>query len=331
MIFDEQIARKPDHYPQFQQFIRAMWRNPWNDEKFSFQSDLQDFRTDLSEQEQTMIVRALSAIGQIEVAVKRFWARLGDTLKHPSLIDLGLVMAGIEVIHSAAYERLLSVLGLEHIFEENMKLDIIRGRVAYLRKYNSNAYDDDRKQFVYALILFTLFVENVSLFSQFYIVLWFKRFRTVLKDTAQMVLYTRSEETAHSLAGMELVNTIRREHPELFDAELEARIAQEAQSAFEAESKIVDWMVGDFDQESLSAPLLKEYIKGRINDSLDQIGFSRVFEVDSTLLDQALWMDEGVKGNNQADFFHRKPVEYAKNNASFDEDSIFGDALAAAV
>lgn len=329
MIFDEQLARKPDHYPQFQQFIQAMWDNPWNSSKFSFQSDIQDFKTELSVQERDMIVKALSAIGQIEIAVKRFWARLGDTLKHPSLIDVGLVMAGVEVIHNVAYERLLKVLQLEDIFEENMKLDIIKGRVAYLRKYNERSYEDAKKQFVYALILFTLFVENVSLFSQFYIVLWFKRFRNVLKDTAQQTLYTRNEETIHALVGIELVNTIRDEYPELFDAELERRVALEARCAFDAESKIVDWMVGPFQAEALSAPLLKEYIKGRINESLHQIGFVPAFEVDEVALEQTQWMEEGVKGNNMADFFHRHPVEYAKNHTAFDEDSIFGDVALA--
>ena len=186
MIFDEQLARKPDHYPQFQQFIQAMWDNPWNSSKFSFQSDIQDFKTELSVQERDMIVKALSAIGQIEIAVKRFWARLGDTLKHPSLIDVGLVMAGVEVIHNVAYERLLKVLQLEDIFEENMKLDIIKGRVAYLRKYNERSYEDAKKQFVYALILFTLFVENVSLFSQFYIVLWFNNKLITFKSISSL-------------------------------------------------------------------------------------------------------------------------------------------------
>lgn len=331
MIFDPQVARKPDHYPQFQRFIQSMWDNPWNAAKFSFQSDIQDFKVELTDQERTMVTRTLSAIGQIEIAVKRFWARLGDNLPHPSLVDVGLVMAGVEVIHNKAYEKLLDVLQLQDVFEANLKLDIIKGRVAYLSKYNERAYQNARKQYVYALILFTLFVENVSLFSQFYIVLWMKRHRNVLRDTAQQVLYTRNEETIHALVGIELVNTIRQEHPELFDAELETRIAQEARAAFEAESKIVDWMVGDFSQEGLSAPVLKEYIKGRINDSLDQIGFARAFEVNETVLESTLWMDEGVKGNNMADFFHRKPVEYSKNHTSFDEDALFAEDIVAAV
>ena len=187
MIFEEQISRKPDHYPWTEEFITAMHNGFWTDKEFNFQSDVQDFKTELTPQEREMVSRCLSAIGQIEVAVKSFWAKVGENLPHPSITDLGYVMANVEVIHNNAYERLLRVLEMEHIFEENMKLDIIQGRVQYLRKYLKKHYKDARKQYVYSLILFTLYVENVSLFSQFYTINWFNRYRNVLKDTSQQV------------------------------------------------------------------------------------------------------------------------------------------------
>tara|TARA_R110002020_G_scaffold141479_3_gene313182 strand:+ start:2130 stop:3104 length:975 start_codon:yes stop_codon:yes gene_type:complete len=323
MIFEEQVSRKPDRYPWTQEFIEAMHNGFWTDKEFSFTSDVQDFHVGLTENEKEMIVRTLSAIGQIEVAVKKFWAKLGDNLPHPSLTDLGYVMANVEVIHNNAYERLLKVLGLEDIFEENLKLDFIERRVAYLRKYTHRFYKDSKKQYVYALILFTLFVENVSLFSQFYVINWFNRYRNVLKDTGQQVKYTRNEENIHALAGMKIINTIREEHPELFDKELEERINQEAQAAFMAESQIVDWMVNGYEEKGLTAPVLKEFIKNRINESLEQIGFSTAFEVDKDLLVNTIWFEEELLGNNATDFFHTRPVEYAKNSQTFDVDDMF--------
>jgi ribonucleoside-diphosphate reductase beta chain len=323
MIFTEQMSRKPDHYPWTQDFIEAMHNGFWTDKEFSFSSDVQDFNVTLSDDERQINVRALSAIGQIEVAVKKFWAKLGDNLPHPSLSDLGYVMANTEVIHNNAYERLLEVLGLQDVFEENLKLDFIEGRVKYLRKYNHRFYKDSKKQYVYALILFTLFVENVSLFSQFYIINWFNRYRNVLKDTGQQVKYTRNEENIHALVGIKIINTIREEHPELFDKELEARIIHEAHEAFNAESKIVDWMVGDFESKGLSKDILKEFIKNRINDSLDKIGFESAFDIDKALLQNTIWFEEELLGNNMTDFFHSRPVEYSKNSQSFDVEDLF--------
>jgi ribonucleoside-diphosphate reductase beta chain len=323
MIFEEQISRKPNHYPWAEQFTEAMHNGFWTDKEFSFKSDVQQFKTQLSDKEREVIVRTLSAIGQIEVAVKTFWAKLGENLPHPSLQDLGYVMANVEVIHNNAYERLLTVLDLEDVFEENMKLDWIQGRVKYLRKYTHKFYKDSKKQYLYALILFTLFVENVSLFSQFYVINWFARFKNVLKDTDQQVKYTRNEENIHALVGIKIINTIREEYPELFDEELEQRILHEAQEAFKSESKIVDWMVNGTQEQGLSADILKEFIKNRINESLVQIQFPKVFEVDEDLISATTWFDEELLGNNMTDFFHSRPTEYSKKNQSFSEDDLF--------
>jgi ribonucleoside-diphosphate reductase beta chain len=322
-IFEEQISRKPNLYPWTDQFIEAMHNGFWTDKEFNFKSDVQQFKVELTDQEREIVVRTLSAIGQIEVAVKTFWAKLGENLPHPALYDLGIVMSNTEVIHNNAYERLLKVLELEDIFEENLKLEWIQGRVKYLRKYTHRFYKDSKKQYLYALTLFTLFVENVSLFSQFYVINHFARFKNVLKDTDQQVKYTRNEENIHALVGIQIINTIREEHPELFDEELTERIVAAAHEAFKSESKIIDWMVNGINEPGLSAPILKEFIKNRINESLVQIGLPKPFEVDFSILESTMWFEEELLGNNMTDFFHSRPVEYSKKSQSFSEDDLF--------
>jgi ribonucleoside-diphosphate reductase beta chain len=322
-IFDEQIARKPNRYPWAQEYIDAMWAGHWTPNEFTFTSDLQQYKTEMTIQEQLIIKNTLSAIGQIEISVKKFWTKLGDTLPHPALSDLGITMGNIEVIHNNAYEKLLDVLQLQDIFEENLKLDIIQGRIKYLRKYLDKNYENDKKQFVYSLILFTLYVENVSLFSQFYIINWFNRYKGLLKDTAQQVAYTAKEETLHGLAGVKIVNTIRQELPELFDAELEARILHEAKESYDAESKIIDWMIGDYKDSRISADILKGYVQKRLNDSLEMIGFKKIFNVSQEIIDLTMWMDEDVMGNTMTDFFHKRPVEYSKKTQSITFDDLF--------
>ena len=313
MLFEQQLSRKPDHYPWTKQFIDAIWSGFWTPDEFNFRSDYSQFKTDLTEQEQEVVVRALSAIGQIEVAVKSFWANVGTHLPHPSINDLGYAMANSEVIHNMAYEKLLDVLHLTHVFEENLNEEVIRGRVNYLRKYNEKVYENDRKQFIYSIILFTLFVENVSLFSQFYIVMHFNRNRAVLKDVAQQVQYTRNEEMLHSQVGIKLINTLREEYPELFDQELEDRIAHECLESIQAESRVIDWMVGDYAIEGLDKDILKAFVNKRMKDSLDQIGFdSSMVKYDKSLVDKTFWFDESTLGSTMTDFFIKTPVEYSK-------------------
>jgi ribonucleoside-diphosphate reductase beta chain len=323
MIFDEQISRKPNNYPWTEDAKRAMHNGFWTDKVFTFTSDVHDFKTSLSEKEKEIVVRTLSAIGQIEVAVKTFWAKLGDNLPQPCFSDLGYTMANVEVIHNDAYERLISVLGLEDVFEQNLKLEWIQGRVKYLKKYTHRFYKDSKKQYLYALILFTLFVENVSLFSQFYVINWFARFKNVLAETDTQVKYTRNEENIHALVGIAIINTIKEEYPDLFDEELKEKIIHEALEAFEAESKIIDWMVNGISEPNLSADILKEFIKERINDSLQAIGFDKIFTVNKQTIEKTLWFKEELLANTMTDFFKKRPTEYSKQAQSFNEEDLF--------
>ena len=75
-IFEEQVSRKPNRYKWTDEYISAMHNGFWTDKEFSFKSDLHQFKTVLTEQEKEIVVRTLSAIGQIEVAVKRFGQNL---------------------------------------------------------------------------------------------------------------------------------------------------------------------------------------------------------------------------------------------------------------
>jgi len=323
MIFDEQISRKPDHYPWTQDFIASMHNGFWTDKEFNFSSDVQDFKVSLTAQEREIIIRALATIGQLEISVKKFWAKLGDNLPHPSMNDMGYVMANTEVIHGDAYERLLEVLGITDAFDNILELDIIKGRVNYLRKHLHKFHSDNKRQFVYSLILFTLFVENTALFSQFYTISWFGRYKNLLKDTNKQVEYTSREENLHAMIGMKLINVIRKEYPELFDEALEEKIRHEATDALKYEMQIVEWIVNGYGAEKLNSDILKEFVKNRLNESLQQIGYKKIFEVDNDMLAKTTWFDEQVLGNNATDFFHARPVEYSRKSKSFAEEDLF--------
>ena len=313
MLFEEQIARKPDLYPWTKQFIEAIWKGFWTPEEFNFRSDYSQFKTDLTPEEQQVVVKTMSAIGQIEIAVKSFWADVGNHLPHPSIKDLGYAMANSEVIHNMAYEKILDVLHLTHVFEENLNEKVIRGRVDYLRKYNEKVYADDKKQYIYSIMLFTLFVENVSLFSQFYIIMHLNRNKAVMKDCAQQVQYTRNEEMLHAQVGIKLIQTLREEYPELFDEELQARVQEECIEALKAESKVIDWIMDGYSAPGLSADILKAFIAKRMSESIDAIGFdSSEIVYDKALSDETFWFDEELYGANMTDFFQKRPVEYAK-------------------
>ena len=322
-IFTEQQSLKPDRYPWTNFFIESIQNSFWTHRLFSFQSDVQDFKVHLSEDERQIIIRALSTIGQLEISVKKFWSKIGDNLPHPSIIDLGFTMASNEVVHGKAYSKLIESLGINDSFEEILKLDIIQGRVNYLKKYLHKFHSDNKKQFLYSVILFTLFVENIALFSQFYTICWFGRFKNVLKDTNKQVEYTSREEALHANIGIKIINTIREEFPELFDEELEDRILKESASAVKYECQIIEWILGGYSDENISSEILQEFIKYRLNNSLSQIGYKQIFDINEELLSKTSWFDAQVLGNSQSDFFHTRPTEYGIANQSFSEEELF--------
>lgn len=320
MLFEEQVARKPNLYPWTQQYIDAIWASHWTPNEFNFISDKKQFLTVLTDEQRGVVVRTLSAIGQIEIAVKTFWARLGDTFRHPGLVDLGFVLAQNEVIHNQAYEKLLDELDLGDVFESNLDHPVIKARVAYLRKYLDKHYGDKRKQYIYALILFTSFVEDMSLFSQFAVISHINRVHGILKDTAQQVEYTRLEEQLHAQVGIKLVNTLRQEYPELFDADLIARVKEEMAEALAAEGRVIDWIMQGYEEPGLSADVLKRYIQSRMHNSLEAMGFEGPGRVE---VPELRWMEEETHGAMKTDFFHKRSVDYGKSTQSFSPEIVF--------
>ena len=210
-IFEKRLTYKPFDYSEITDpLINAMWASHWTHNEFNFKSDVQDYHTSLTSGERAVIKRAILLISQVEVAVKSYWSNIGKHLPKPEIADMGAVFGGVEVIHSRAYSEILTKLGLEEEFITLLENEPVLNRVNYLNKYVDRVFEDDKKQFLYSLILFTLFTENVSLFSQFYTVLGFNRFKAVLKDTANVVQYTSKEENLHAEGVMALVNQIRR-------------------------------------------------------------------------------------------------------------------------
>lgn len=203
-----------------------------------------------------------------------------------------------------------------------MKNPIINGRFNYLRKYNKRIYEDDRKHFVYKIALFTLFVENVSLFSQFFVILHLNRRNALLKDTAQQVNYTMLEEHLHSQVGIKIINTIRQEYPELFDEELEQRIASECKQSIDYEMKVIEWIVNGYTDDGLDSKILKAFICKRIIQCMNEINIPHDITYDKSYDDQIRWVDEMLLGTNLVDFFVKRPVDYSKNTL-VSEDELF--------
>lgn len=321
-LFDERKAVKPYEYPELLKYKDAIRNSYWVHTEFNFTSDIQDYKVEISETDREIITRCLLAISTIEVAVKRFWGDLYKKMPKTEIDAVGATFAESEIRHLDAYSHLLELLGLNDRLEDVYEVPAISDRMDYLKKYLIDKSSDDNKKFAKSVMLFSLFIENVSLFSQFLIIKSFKKYKQKLKKVGNVVEATSKEEIIHGLFGSALVNIMRSEYPSWFDEELEEELTSYCYKAYEAEHKIIDWILepGDF---FLDSDTIKEFIKDRFNQSMDNAGFSKPFEVDGEKLEELRWFDMEMMSKTEGDFFDKILTDYTKFDVSVTADDLF--------
>src|SRR5690242_1973379 len=170
-LFAKRINYKPFEYPEVLQFTEAINKSFWVHTEVDFTADTQDFRSHLSHAEQNAVKNSLLTIAQIEVAVKSFWGNLYHHFPKPELNGLGSTFAECEFRHSEAYSRLLEVLGYNDEFQNLVEVPVIKARIDYLNRALGMAKSTGSREYSRVLVLFTILIENVSLFSQFAVIL----------------------------------------------------------------------------------------------------------------------------------------------------------------
>jgi len=322
-IFKKRVNLKPYEYPQLVEYVDAIRHSYWVHTEFNFTSDIQDFKVHLNEKERTAVERAMLAISQIEIAVKTFWGDIYKKMPKPEIGNVGATFAESEVRHADAYSNLIQVLGLNNEFENLMEVPAIRRRIKYLEKSISGALSTENRDYFESVILFSMFIENVSLFSQFLVMLSFNKHKNVLKGISNAVEATSKEENIHAEFGFDLVNTIKAENPDWWTDDLVEDIIDATLDAYDAEAEIVDWMFEKGDLDFLTKEQTLEFIKDRFNRSLKSIGIDSVFSIDESLLETTEWFDDEILTTKHTDFFNKRSINYSKKQKSITEDDLF--------
>ena len=322
-LFKKRVLMKPYEYPEFMEYGDAIRHSYWVHTEFNFTSDIQDFHTKVAPHERAAVQNAMLAIAQVEVAVKTFWGDLYHRMPKYELGAVGAVFAESEARHAEAYSHLLEILGLNDQFSRIQDIPALKERVEYLSKSASWAKTGDDKDYVLSMILFSLFIEHVSLFSQFLIMMAFNKHKNVFSGLSNVIEATSKEEQIHGLFGIDIVNTLREERPEWFDESMSGAVYAACQESYKAEKKVVDWIFEEGELDFLPKNVVLEFIKNRLNNSLDSIGYDRIFEVDADLVKETTWFDDEIVGTKLTDFFNKRSVNYTKFSQSITADTIF--------
>ncbi len=322
-IFKQRVNILPYEYPQLLDYKDAIRHSYWIDTEFNFTEDIQDFKVTISEEERDVIKKTMLAIAQIEVNVKTFWADMYKRMPITEVGDVGMTFAESEVRHKDAYARLLRILGLEKEFQSVIEVPAIEGRLKYLKKYLDGTRSRDNKMYTKSVLLFSLFIEHVSLFSQFLIMMSFNKERNVLKGISNVVEATSKEEEIHGNFGAEIINIIKKENPEWFDEEFEDLIYSACKKAYNAECDILDWIFEKGELTFLPKETIQHFIMNRFNNSLNKIGMKPMFDVNKELIASTKWFDIEITATKEGDFFYKKSVDYNKKSKSITLDDLF--------
>lgn len=322
-LFKKRVNLKPYEYPELAEYVDSIRHSYWVHTEFNYTSDIQDFKKNVSSAERNAIKNAMLAVSQVEVSVKTFWGNLYNKLPKPEIANVGATFSESEARHSDAYSHLLEILGLNDEFEKITDVPSLMKRVRYLDVSNLTTSDRDNRDYALAVLLFSLFIEHVSLFSQFLIIMSFNKHRNIFKGISNVIEATSKEEQIHGLFGIDLINLIKEENPQWFDKDMKEEVIKACLEALEAESEVLDWIYEDGDLDFMPKEIVLEFIKNRLNNSLDSIGYDRIFEVDDELLKETDWFDDEIVATKHNDFFAKRSVNYTKRSKSITGDDLF--------
>lgn len=322
-IFEKRVNLKPYEYPKLYEYVDAIRHSYWIHTEFNYTSDIQDFKTGLNDVERHAIKNTMLAISQIEVAVKSFWGDIYKKMPKPEIGSVGSTFAESEVRHHDAYSHLLEILGLNNEFKQLKKNPVIMRRVNYLETALKNAKSEDNREFAESIVLFSLFIEHVSLFSQFLIIMAFNKHKNMLKGISNVVEATSKEEQIHGDFGIDIIKIIQDENPDWFNDENVMLIQETCREAFASESKIVDWIFEKGELDFLPKVVINEFIKNRFNKSLESIGVPKIFDINETILAETEWFDDEIIGTKHGDFFVKRSINYSKRTKSITSDDLF--------
>jgi ribonucleoside-diphosphate reductase beta chain len=322
-IFDKRVNLKPYEYEEIDKYTDAINHSYWLVSYYNIDSDVQDFKVQLFDKERSAIKNSLLAISQIEVKIKEFWAKVGDRFPKPEIQSVGYTCAESEVRHMKAYSHLLERLQLNADFNLLLTQPAIQGRVNYLTKYLAGANDKNNQDYMLTLALFSLFVENISLFSQFAIIKSFYKQKNMFKGIDTIINATMKEELIHALLGIYIINQVKKEFPHWFNNSFYDQLYESSEKAFVAECGIIDWIFENGELDFLSKESLKEFIKQRFNESISMIGGKPVFNVNKSQLVQLRWFEEDILAKGKTDFFNQHVVDYSIGSKSFSGKDLF--------
>ena len=320
-LFKERIPYKPFEYPEYYndgwlKQAQAFWLHT----EIPMSGDVKDWNEKLTKEEKNLVGNILLGFAQTECAVSDYWTQkvVGWFPKH-EIQQMAMMFGSQETIHAVAYSYLNETLGLEN-FEAFLQDDATMQRFENLVAYKGS----DPVGIGKSLAIFSAFAEGVSLYSAF-AVLYSFQLRNLLKGIGQQMKWSVRDESLHSIMGCRLFNHMCKEIPNLLE-ECRDDVITAATAMLKAEEKYIDKMFELGDIENLKAYDLKQFIRKRLNEKLQELGYfdlGEYFAFDENGAANLDWFYHLTGGHTHTDFFAVRPTDYSKANEGEDFEDIW--------
>ena len=328
-LFQERIPFKPFEYPNYYtegwlKQAQAFWLHT----EIPMQGDVKDWNERLTKEEKNLVGNILLGFAQTECAVSDYWTGMVTKWfpKH-EIRQMAMMFGSQETIHATAYSYLNETLGLDdfsaflHEPAVAEKFELLTQTTADWSPEDLNTNPQARKEVARSLAIFSAFSEGVSLYSSF-AVLYSFQMRNLLKGIGQQMKWSVRDESLHSKMGCQLFREMCNEYPELLEDSKEA-IEEASKLIVDLESKFIDKMFELGDLENLKKEDLKEFIKDRTNQKLQELGYTPIHDFDKKKAENLEWFYHLTGGLTHTDFFAIRPTDYSKANEGEDWGDLF--------
>lgn len=315
-IFEKKLHLDPK-YQHLEKYVYIMYRGFWTPakyEKLIKEVDAPHFYNVIPKNDQEVIRRCIMAVNLVEDKVKTYWSTLALDLPQTIIGDVGGLFGQSEVTHRRSYHSLANVLKVDN--EDYINHPALKGRIEYLSKYvEKDPKIIGKKRVLKKLVLFTSLVERCSLFTQFYILMSFAYHNKGLKTISSLQESTATEEDIHYKFGIDLINIIKEEHPQMWDEYFVELVTDNIKVAYQSELNLIDW----FFEKGVPSHLTKEEVINFLNYNFNgvsrDLGLDLEFEVQEDLFNtKNSWFRNKIFLTNEPDFFDMPPSSYASDD-----------------
>ncbi|WP_074766576.1 MULTISPECIES: ribonucleotide-diphosphate reductase subunit beta [Paraburkholderia] len=225
-----------------------------------------------------------------------------------------------EAIHTHAYQYIVESLGLDEgeIFNAYHEVASIRAKDEFLIPYINVLTDPGFKTgtletdqtLLRSLIVFACVMEGLFFYVGFTQILALGR-QNKMTGAAEQYQYILRDESMHCNFGIDLINQIKLENPQLWTAEFRAEIREIFQQAVELEYRYAEdtmprGVLG------LNASMFKSYLRFICNRRCQQIGLDPLYPNEENPFP---WMSEMIDLKKERNFFETRVIEYQTGGA----------------